>query len=91
MIMDFLKIILIAIGLLAVLVIGYWLLGLIYGLFWLLLYAGIIGAIGYGGYKLFFAKEKETAKLEDKTPIGIAEMQNTDRALEEYKRKYLPK
>jgi hypothetical protein len=89
--MDFIKIILIAIGLLAVLVIGYWLIGIVYGLFWLLLYAGIIGAIGYGGYKLFFAKEKTKDRLDDKTPIAIADLQNTDRTLEEYKRKYLPK
>ncbi len=52
--MDFIKIILIAIGLIVLLVAGYWLIGVVYGLFWLLLYAGIIGAIGYGGYKLFF-------------------------------------
>ena len=56
--MDFLKIVLIIIGLLAVVVLGYWFLGVIAGLFWLLLYAGIIGVIGYGGYKLFFEKEK---------------------------------
>jgi membrane protein required for beta-lactamase induction len=89
--MDIIKIILIAVGLVALLLIGYWLIGIVYGLFWLLIYAGIIGVIGYGGYKLFFEKEKAKPELEDKTPIGIAEMQNTDRALEEYKRKYLPK
>lgn len=89
--MDFIKIILIAIGLIVLLVAGYWLIGVVYGLFWLLLYAGIIGAIGYGGYKLFFEKEKSRAQLEDKTPITIADLQDADRALEEYKRKYLPK
>ncbi|HMS42198.1 MAG TPA: hypothetical protein PKE69_18340 [Pyrinomonadaceae bacterium] len=89
--MDFIKIILIAIGLIVLLVAGYWLIGVVYGLFWLLLYAGIIGAIGYGGYKLFFEKEKANAQLEDKTPIAIADLQDADRALEEYKRKYLPK
>lgn len=89
--MDIIKLILIAVGLLAVVVIGYWLFGIIYGLFWLLLYAGIIGAIGYGGYKLFFEKEKKEKQLEEKSPIGIAEIKNSDRALEEYRRKYLPK
>jgi len=89
--MDFLKIVLIIIGLLAVVVLGYWFLGVIAGLFWLLLYAGIIGVIGYGGYKLFFEKEKTKGELEDKMPISIAEMKDADRALEEYKSKYLPK
>lgn len=89
--MDFIKIILIAIGLIVLFVAGYWLIGVVYGLFWLLLYAGIIGAIGYGGYKLFFEKEKPKAQLEDKTTIAIADLQDADRALEEYKRKYLPK
>ena len=89
--MDIIKLILIAVGLLAVVVIGYWLIGIIYGLFWLLLYAGIIGAIGYGGYKLFFEKEKTEKQLEEKTPIGIADIKNSDRALEEYRRKYLTK
>lgn len=89
--MDFIKIILIAVGLIVVLVAGYWLIGMVSAIFWLLLYAGIIGAIGYGGYKLFFEKEKTRAQLEDKTPIAIADLQDADRALEEYKRKYLPK
>lgn len=89
--MDFIKIILIAIGLIVLFVAGYWLIGVVYGLFWLLLYAGIIGAIGYGGYKLFFEKEKPKAQLQDKTTIAIADLQDADRALEEYKRKYLPK
>lgn len=81
----------IAIGILAVLVIGYWLLGVIYTLFWLLVYAGIIGLIGYGGYKLFFAGEKAEKQLEEKTSVSIAEMRDADRALKEYKDKYLPK
>ncbi len=89
--MDFIKIILIAVGLIVVLVAGYWLIGMVSAIFWLLLYAGIIGAIGFGGYKLFFEKEKAKAQLEDKMPIAIADLQDADRALEEYKRKYLPK
>lgn len=89
--MNFIKIILIAIGLLAVLGVGYWLIGMISVVFWLLLYAGIIGAIGYGGYKLFFDKGKTKGQLEDKIPIAIADLKDADRALEEYKRKYLPK
>jgi hypothetical protein len=36
-----------------------------------------------------FAREKPKAELEEKTPIAIADLKDTDRALEEYKRKYL--
>ena len=89
--MDTIKLILIAIGLLTVVVAGYFLIGIVFSILWFLLWVGLIGALGYGGYKLFFAKEKGTARLEEKTPITIAEMKDVDRALEEYKRKSLPK
>lgn len=87
--MDTIKIILAAIGVIAVVVVAIWLIGIISAVFWFLLWAGLIGAVGYGGYKLFFARDKTTAKLEEKTPVAIADLQDTDRALEEYRRKYL--
>ena len=87
--MDTLKIILAAIGVIAVVVIAIWLIGIISALLWFALWIGLIGAIGYGGYKLLFGKAKTTPKLEEKTPIAIADLKDTDRALEEYKRKYL--
>ena len=89
--MDIIKLILLIIGVLAVLLIGYWLIGVIFGLFWLLVYAGVIGLVGYGGYKLFFDRSKGAHELEDRMPIGISEFDQNDRALEEYRRKYLPK
>lgn len=89
--MDIIRIILVITGILAALIIGYWLLGVIYTFFWLLVYAGIIGLIGYGGYKLFFAGEKAEKRLEEKTPVAIAEMKDAGRVLQEYKDKYLPK
>jgi hypothetical protein len=87
--MDTIKIILAAIGVIAVVVIAIWLIGIISAILWFALWLGLIAAIGYGGYKLFFAKDKPVAKLEEKTPIAIADLKDTDRALEEYKRKYL--
>ena len=87
--MDTIKIILAAIGVIAIVIIALWLIGIISAILWLLLWAGLIAAIGYGGYKLFFAREKTTPKLEEKTPVAIADMEGADRALEEYKRKYL--
>ncbi len=88
--MDTIKIILIAIGLLTVVVAGYFLVGIVFSLLWFLLWVGIVGALGYGGYKLFFDKEKpRAARLEEKTPVAIADLKDVDRALEEYKRKSL--
>jgi len=89
--MDTLKIILAAIGVIAIVIVAIWLIGIISAILWFALWVGLIAAIGYGGYKLFFAKEKSAAKLEDKTPIAIADLKETDRALEEYKRKLLEK
>ena len=87
--MDTIKIILAVIGVIAVVVIAIWLIGIISALLWFGLWIGLFAAIGYGGYKLLFAKDKPVAKLEEKTPIAIADLKDTDRALEEYKRKYL--
>lgn len=87
--MDTIKIILAAIGVIAIVIIGIWLIGIVSAILWFALWIGLIAAIGYGGYKLLFGKTKTTATLEEKTPIAIADLKDTDRALEEYKRKYL--
>ncbi|MBS1795214.1 MAG: hypothetical protein JSS81_15255 [Acidobacteria bacterium] len=89
--MDTIKIILIVIGAIALVMVGMWLFGVVAALLWLALKIGLIAAIGYGGYRLFFAKDRETPRLEEKTPVAIADLEETDRQLEEYKRKYLPK
>ena len=89
--MDTIKIILTVIGVIALVIVGIWLIGIVSAILWFGLWIGLLAAIGYGGYKLLFAKEKTTARLEEKTPIAINDLQNTDRTLEEYKRKYLPK
>lgn len=88
--MNWLKFILIGLGLVFLVVLASSLIGIIYSAFWYLVIIGVIGAGGYAGYK-FFKKDKDSPQLEAKTPTGIAELKNTDRALEEYKRKYLPK
>jgi hypothetical protein len=88
--MNIIKFILIALGLLTVGFLGYLLIGIISSLLWYAFVVGALGAIGYGGYKLF-KKFDDAPQLEGKTPVAISEMDNADRALEEYKRKYLPK
>ena len=88
--MSLIKIILAAIGLILVVMLAFSVIGIIYSALWYLFLLGILAIGGAVGYKLL-VKDKESPKLEDKTPITIAEMKNADRALEEYKRKYLPK
>ena len=82
--------------LLALVVGGYllfWVFGILAGLLWYAVIIGIIALGGYAGYKLFLSggNEEEAPLLEEKKPVGISEMQNLDRALEEYKRKALDK
>ena len=88
--MNFIKIILIAIGLVLAAMLAFSVIGIVYSALWYLFLLGIVAVGGAVGYKLL-VKDKESMRLEDKTPITIAEMENADRALEEYKQKYLPK
>jgi len=89
--MKFIKFLLflLAIGL------GVWiffgLIGLVSTLLWYVFWIALFGIGGYAGYKLFLEKDTETPQLEEKKPVGISEMKNVDRELEEYRRKYLPK
>ncbi len=88
--MNFIKIILVAIGLILAAMLAFSVIGIVYSALWYLFLLGVVAIGGAVGYK-YLVKDKESIKLEDKTPIGIAEMKNADRTLEEYKRKYLPK
>lgn len=70
----------------------FWIFGILAGLLWYAVIIGIIAIGGYTGYKLFLSGgDNEKPQLEEKKPVGIAEVQNLDRALEEYKRKALDK
>lgn len=82
--------------LLALVVGGYllfWVFGILAGLLWYAVIIGVLALGGYAGYKFFLSggDKEEPPQLEEKKPVGIAEMQNLDRALEEYKRKALDK
>jgi len=88
--MKFIKLILIAVGLYLLVMLGFAVIGIVYSALWYLFWLGVIVIGGTVGYKLL-KKDGEQTKLEDKTPIAIAEINNADRALEEYKRKYLSK
>ncbi len=88
--MNFIKIILIAIGLVLAAMLAFSVIGIVYSALWYLFLLGIVAVGGAIGYKRL-VEDKKSMRLEDKTPITIAEMENADRALEEYKQKYLPK
>ena len=88
--MNFIKIILICAGLIVVAMLAFSLLGIVYGALWYLFLFGIAAIGGTIGYRLL-KKDSEQSQLEDKMPVVIADMQNADRTLEEYRRKYLPK
>lgn len=88
--MNFIKIILVAACLIIAALLAFSVVGIVYSALWYLFLLGIIAAGGAVGYKLL-VKEKESPQLEEKVPTTIAEMENADRTLEEYKQKYLPK
>jgi hypothetical protein len=83
---KFIKWLLFVFGLLLLIWFGFWAVGIVYSLLWYAFWLAVIGAVGYGGYRLLVKKD-ETPKLPENTPIAIAEIR-TDRVLEEYKKKY---
>lgn len=87
--MDIIKLILVAVGLLTVVFLGYFLVGFVFSLLWYAVILGLVGAVGYGGYRLF--KKYDHPRLEGKQNVAIREIDNAERTLEEYKQKYLPK
>jgi len=88
--MNYIKLILIAVGLILAAMLAFSIVGIVYSALWYLFLLGIVAIGSAVDYKLL-AQNKESPQLEDKTTMTIAEMKNADRALEEYKRKYLPK
>lgn len=88
--MKLFKAILIGIGLVIAVWLGFSLLGLIYSGLWYLFWIGVAVIGGYAGYKYLASGEKENKQLAENEP-AVIDMKAADKALEEYKRKYLPK
>jgi 4-hydroxybenzoate polyprenyltransferase len=89
--MNWLKFIVICLAL----ILGAWvvfsLIGIVYVLLWYAFILGAIGIAGYIGYQLFKPDAKPKLKGQD-TPAQIEfDGTNSDRTLEEYRRKYLNK
>lgn len=88
--MNFIKLILIALGLILFGMLAFGVVGLIFNVLWYVLWIAVIALIGFVGYKML-KKDSDTARLEDKTPISIAGMENANRAFEDFRRKHLTK
>jgi cbb3-type cytochrome oxidase subunit 3 len=86
--MKFIKFLLFLLGIGVGLWLLFWLIGLLSGLLWYAFWIAILGLGGYAGYKLFLEKDDEPPQLAEKTPIGIAEMKDIERQLEEFNKKY---
>ncbi len=88
--MSYIKIILVVLGLIVAAMLALSVFSILYSALWYLFLLGIVAIGGAVGYKVLTNK-KDSRQLNENTPIAIAEMDNADRTLEEYRRKYLPK
>lgn len=89
--MNWLKFILICLGL----ILGAWvvfaLIGVVYTILWYGFILGAIGIAGYIGYQLFKPDRKPELKAKDEVSQIQFDSTGSDRTLEEYKQKYLNK
>ncbi len=87
--MNFIKVILTILGLIFGVMLFFWLFGLITSLIWYGFWLGVIGAIGYGGYKLF--KKAENKYVGSGPATAYIDERDYSLSWEEYDRKYLKK
>jgi hypothetical protein len=87
--MKILKLILGVIALFLAIWLGFAVVGMVYGLLFYVVVAGVLAAVGYGGYKLFL--DKDTPELNPYNEVSQIEMDNMKsvKELEDLKRKYL--
>ena len=86
--MKWIKFILILLALGVGVYLIFWLIGIVGTILWYLFWMALLGAGGFVAYK-FFVEKDAPEQLEEKTVIQISEMRDTDRVLEEYKRREL--
>lgn len=87
--MNWLKFILILLGILLGAWAVFWVIGFLYSAFWYLLVIGVIGIGGYVGYQLL--KPDRKPQIEAKTPVSQLEMEiaRNEKFIEEMKQKSL--
>ncbi len=87
--MNIIKYILAAIGLIFVGMLLLWVLGFLSSLLWCAFWIGILGAIGYGGYRLFIKAEQKY--IDGGSTAGSINARDFDMSWDEYDKKYLHK
>jgi hypothetical protein len=88
--MSFIKILLIAFGLILLGMLAFPIIGFIYSALWYLFWIAVVGIAGYVGYK-WLTKNSDTPLLEDRSPHSITGMESVNKAFEDFKRKHLTK
>jgi hypothetical protein len=87
--MNIIKLILGAIGLVFVGMLLLWVIGFVSSIFWYVFWFGLLGAIAYGGYRLF--KKAEDRALGGGSNAGSINARDFDMSWDEYDKKYLHK
>ena len=87
--MNFIKVLLIVLGVVFGFFVISWLIGLVGSLLWYGFWLGLIGAVGYGGYKLFTKAENKF--VGSGSAAGYIDERDYSLSWEEYDRKYLKK
>jgi hypothetical protein len=87
--MNIIKLILAVIGLIFVGMLLLWAVGFLSTLIWYLFWIGLLGALGYGGYKLFRKVEDKAIGAGSRSSIDIGS--DIPMSWDEYDRKYLHK
>ena len=87
-IMNIIKLILGAIGLVFVGMLLLWALGWIGSLLWYAFWIGLIGTVAYGGYKLFLKAESKALGSDTHSGLGTGDI---NMSWDEYDKKYLHK
>jgi hypothetical protein len=86
--MNIIKFILGVIGLVFVGMVLLWVLGFLSSILWYVFWIGLLGAIGYAGYKLFLKAEAKALGADRHAGLDPADIQMT---WDEYDKKYLRK
>ena len=87
--MNIIKLILGAIGLVFVGMLLLWVLGFLSSILWYAFWIGLVGAVAYGGYKLFVKAEAKA--LGSDPHAGLGSGIDINMSWDEYDKKYLHK
>ena len=87
--MNIIKFILGALGLIFGVLVLMWVLGFVWSILWYLIVFGVLGAVRYGGYKLF--RKIEDKALGSDPHAGLPGGMDINMSWDEYERKYLRK